>query len=71
MLVWIALKPPSEFRRHQKVDNPLYLLGFLSQWKRYLDQIPTGKAASEYKGAPLDPTVFEKVSRFLIAMDMN
>ena len=52
----------SEFRRHQKIDNNLYLLGFLSQWKRYLDEIPTGKSAMEYRGKALDPTVFEKMT---------
>ncbi|TFK22752.1 ACN9-domain-containing protein [Coprinopsis marcescibilis] len=52
----------SEFRRHQKVTNPAYLLGFLSQWKVYLDQIPVGPKAAEYRGKPLDPTVFEKMT---------
>ncbi|KAI0316737.1 hypothetical protein OF83DRAFT_1164226 [Amylostereum chailletii] len=52
----------AEFRRHQKVDNPVYIIGFLSQWKHYLDQIPAGLAAENFKGKPLDPTVFEKLS---------
>ncbi len=26
-----------EFRRHQNIDNPLQIVGFLGQWKQYLD----------------------------------
>ena len=51
-----------EFRRHKEVDNPAYLIGFLSQWKFYLDQIPAGPEAQQFKGRKMDPTVFEKVS---------
>ncbi|EIM19194.1 acetate non-utilizing protein, partial [Wallemia mellicola CBS 633.66] len=28
-----------EFRRHQNIDNPLQIIGFLSSWKIYLDQM--------------------------------
>lgn len=52
----------SEFRRHKEVDNPAYLIGFLSQWKSYLDQIPAGPEAQQFKGRKMDPTVFEKLS---------
>lgn len=52
----------SEFRRHKEVDNPAYLIGFLSQWKFYLDQIPAGPEAQQFKGRKMDPTVFEKLS---------
>jgi hypothetical protein len=37
-------------------------MGFLTQWKMYLDQLPAGPGAHAYKGKRLDPTVFEKVS---------
>ena len=53
--------PRIEFRRHKEVDNPAYLIGFLSQWKSYLDQIPAGPEAQQFKGRKMDPTVFEKV----------
>ena len=43
------------------MDNPAYLIGFLSQWKFYLDQIPAGPEAQQFKGRKMDPTVFEKV----------
>ncbi|KAA1467131.1 ACN9-domain-containing protein [Dentipellis sp. KUC8613] len=52
----------AEFRRHKKVDNPLYIIGFLSQWKFYLDQIPKGPEAARFEGRKLDPMVFEKMS---------
>jgi len=51
----------SEFRRHQKIDNPLHIMGFLSQWKMYLDELPSGPH-QEFKGRKLDPTVLEKMS---------
>jgi hypothetical protein len=49
-----------EFRRHRSTDNPAYIIGFLSQWKLYLDQLPASPTA-EFRGAKMDPTVFEKV----------
>ncbi|PPQ63572.1 hypothetical protein CVT24_004869 [Panaeolus cyanescens] len=52
----------SEFRRHKEVTNPAHIIGFLSQWKMYLDQIPEGPNASNFAGKRLDPTVFEKLS---------
>ncbi|KAH9481808.1 Succinate dehydrogenase assembly factor 3, mitochondrial [Psilocybe cubensis] len=51
----------SEFRRHKEVTNPVHIMGFLSQWKMYLDELPT-KPNEDYKGKRLDPTVFEKMS---------
>jgi Isd11-like NADH dehydrogenase complex accessory subunit len=50
-----------EFRRHKDVTNPGYIIGFLSQWKVYLDQIPVGPEVQRFRGKKLDPTVFEKV----------
>ncbi|PAV16688.1 ACN9-domain-containing [Pyrrhoderma noxium] len=53
----------AEFRRHQKINNPKHVIGFLSQWKMYLDAIPKNKdVASQWTGRKLDPTVFEKMS---------
>ena len=52
-----------EFRRHQKIDNPLHIIGFLSQWKMYLDGMPQGQSAKEFKGKKLDSTVYEKVRK--------
>ncbi|RDB26363.1 Succinate dehydrogenase assembly factor 3, mitochondrial [Hypsizygus marmoreus] len=52
----------AEFRRHKEVTNPVHIIGFLSQWKMYLDQLPKGADAKSFSGKRLDPTVFEKMS---------
>ena len=58
----LTRRPASlEFRRHKEVTNPGYIIGFLSQWKVYLDQIPVGPGTQHYRGKKLDPTIFEKV----------
>lgn len=51
----------AEFRRHQNTTNPLHIIGFLSQWKIYLEQLPTSKDGGKFKGKKLDTAVFEKV----------
>jgi hypothetical protein len=52
----------AEFRRHRDVTNPGHIIGFLSQWKVYLDQLPVGPEAQQFRGKKLDPTTFEKLS---------
>ncbi|KAI0295901.1 ACN9-domain-containing protein [Multifurca ochricompacta] len=52
----------AEFRRHKDVTNPGHIIGFLSQWNVYLDQIPSGAEAQHFRGKKLDPTIFEKLS---------
>jgi len=52
----------SEFRRHREATNHAHIIGFLSQWKMYLDQIPSGDHAPNFSGKRLDPTIFEKMS---------
>ncbi|KAN0138781.1 hypothetical protein V8E53_003169 [Lactarius tabidus] len=52
----------AEFRRHRDVTNPGHIIGFLSQWKVYLDQLPVGPEAQHFRGKKLDPTAFEKLS---------
>lgn len=50
-----------EFKLHQNIDNPVHIIGFLSQWKLYLDQLPAGPEGQSFAGVKMDPTVFEKV----------
>ncbi|PWY99062.1 acetate non-utilizing protein 9, mitochondrial [Testicularia cyperi] len=52
-----------EFRRHQSIDNPLQIIGFLSSWKMYLDQLEVtqGKPGG-FRGQRLDPQLLEKMS---------
>lgn len=61
----------SEFRLTRTTDNPLHIIGFLSQWKIYLDEIesslirPDGRKqgqAVEWRGKKLDTGAFEKLS---------
>ncbi|KAI5956737.1 hypothetical protein KGF54_000354 [Candida jiufengensis] len=32
-----------EFKDHKKIDNPLHIVGFLTEWQDYLKQIDGGK----------------------------
>ncbi|KDQ57230.1 hypothetical protein JAAARDRAFT_58694 [Jaapia argillacea MUCL 33604] len=52
----------AEFRRHKTVENPVYIIGFLSEWKVYLDGLPSGTDAQKFSGKKLDTRVFEKMS---------
>ncbi|KAF8526205.1 hypothetical protein BU17DRAFT_82971 [Hysterangium stoloniferum] len=51
-----------EFRRHKDTNNPLHIIGFLSQWKMYLEALPTSKGSGTFTGKKLDTAVFEKMS---------
>ncbi|KAI0694642.1 ACN9-domain-containing protein [Cerioporus squamosus] len=53
----------AEFRRHKETTNKVHIIGFLSQWKLYLDQLPAGPDGGKaFRGIPLDPTTLEKMS---------
>lgn len=61
----------SEFRRTRSTDNPLHVVGFLSEWKKYLDfherQIAAveGEDGAEQRmreGQKLQTQLFEKLS---------
>ncbi|KAF7305671.1 hypothetical protein HMN09_00820800 [Mycena chlorophos] len=52
-----------EFHRHQAVTNPVHVMGFLAQWKMYLDTLPRGEGSRDWRGQKLDATVFEKMSK--------
>ncbi|KAL7417815.1 hypothetical protein BDY24DRAFT_373014 [Mrakia frigida] len=53
-----------EFRRHKTADNPLHIIGFLSQWKHYLDSMEKGELD---KGRMLDMDKLEKMSNEQVA----
>nr|GAT44820.1 predicted protein [Mycena chlorophos] len=53
----------AEFHRHQAVTNPVHVMGFLAQWKMYLDTLPRGEGSRDWRGQKLDATVFEKMSK--------
>lgn len=46
-------------------------MGFLTQWKMYLDQLPAGSEGHAYKGQRLNPTVFEKVRVQVLGARIN
>jgi len=52
----------AEFRRHKEITNKVHIFGFLTQWKLYLDGLPSGKDAERFSGKKLDHTVLEKMS---------
>ncbi|KAK0555600.1 hypothetical protein OC861_000172 [Tilletia horrida] len=52
-----------EFRRHRKADNPLHIIGFLSQWKLYLDALEVDRGLGmKSDGRRLDAELLEKLS---------
>ncbi|UZJ56416.1 hypothetical protein CBS101457_005736 [Exobasidium rhododendri] len=50
-----------EFRKHREVENPLQIVGFLTQWKVYLDGLEKQMGLA-YRGQQLDVQQFEKLS---------
>jgi len=52
----------SEFRRHKDASNPVHVMGFLSQWKMYLDELPRNPNTDSFAGKRLEPVLFEKMS---------
>lgn len=52
-----------EFRRHKGIDNPLQIIGFLSSWKMYLDQLEVQQGQpGGFRGHRLDPQLLDKMS---------
>ncbi|ORY83003.1 hypothetical protein BCR35DRAFT_303676 [Leucosporidium creatinivorum] len=63
----------AEFRRTRTTDNPLHIVGFLSEWKKYLDfheaqvaeeagEIEGGAGQRRREGQKLQEELFEKLS---------
>ncbi|GAA5938054.1 Sdh7p [Sporobolomyces koalae] len=58
----------AEFRRTKSTDNPLHIVGFLSEWKKYLDfhesQLEPSQQSpvSSLPGQSLDPSILESLS---------
>ncbi|GAM83192.1 hypothetical protein ANO11243_011780 [Dothideomycetidae sp. 11243] len=48
----------SEFRAHQKIDNPAHIIGFLSEWQTYAQQIE----GDTWRGEVMDRTKIDKMS---------
>ncbi|KIJ50903.1 hypothetical protein M422DRAFT_776841 [Sphaerobolus stellatus SS14] len=52
----------AEFRRHRDITNPIHIIGFLSEWKVYLEALPASPDGGSFRGKKLDPQLFEKMS---------
>ena len=48
----------AEFRRHRDIENPLQIIGFLTEWQLYTQKLE----GDEWKGEQLDRSVVEKMS---------
>lgn len=56
-----------EFRRTKTTDNPIHIIGFLSQWKLYLDEVEAETAKANgtedvWRGRRMSEETFEKLS---------
>lgn len=48
----------AEFRRHRDVDNPVHIVGFLSEWQGYAQQIE----GDSWRGEKMDKSKIDKMS---------
>lgn len=48
----------AEFRRHKDIENPLHIVGFLTQWQQYGQQIE----GDDWRGQKLDMDLLDKMS---------
>jgi hypothetical protein len=48
----------AEFRRHKDIDNPLHIVGFLTQWQQYGQMLE----GDDWKGQKLDQDLLDKMS---------
>lgn len=48
----------AEFRRHRDIENPLHIVGFLTEWQQYGQQLE----GDAWKDGRIDPEVLDKMS---------
>ncbi|EED23479.1 ACN9 family domain containing protein, putative [Talaromyces stipitatus ATCC 10500] len=48
----------SEFRAHRNVDNPIHIVGFLTEWQLYAQQLE----GDSWQGGKLDKAKLDKMS---------
>ncbi|KAF2207400.1 hypothetical protein CERZMDRAFT_11607, partial [Cercospora zeae-maydis SCOH1-5] len=53
----------AEFRAHQKIDNPVHIVGFLTEWQSYAQQIE----GEQWRGERMERGKVEKMSDEQIA----
>jgi hypothetical protein len=47
-----------EFRDHRKVENPIHIIGFLSEWQLYAQKLE----GDEWRGKKLEKERFDRMS---------
>lgn len=48
----------SEFRAHRSTENPVHIIGFLSEWQNYAQQIE----GEDWRGEKMDKSKIDKMS---------
>ena len=48
----------AEFRRHRDVENPLHIVGFLTEWQQYGQQLE----GDDWKGQKIDTALLDKMN---------
>ncbi|ORY12695.1 hypothetical protein BCR34DRAFT_600388 [Clohesyomyces aquaticus] len=48
----------AEFRNHKDIDNPVHIIGFLTEWQFYCQMVE----GDSWKGAQIDKTKIDKMS---------
>lgn len=48
----------AEFRRHRDIENPLHIVGFLTEWQQYGQQLE----GDDWKGQKIDTSLLDKLS---------
>ncbi|KAH8815138.1 hypothetical protein F5884DRAFT_165535 [Xylogone sp. PMI_703] len=48
----------SEFRLHRSVENPVHIIGFLTEWQMYAQKLE----GDSWRGEKMDPSKIEKMS---------
>ena len=48
----------AEFRQHRNIENPLHIVGFLTEWQQYGQQLE----GDDWKGQKIDPGLLDKLS---------
>ena len=48
----------AEFRRHRDIENPLHIVGFLTEWQQYGQQLE----GEDWKERKIDPALLDRLS---------
>ncbi|KAJ3359283.1 acetate non-utilizing protein 9 [Allomyces javanicus] len=51
-----------EFRRHQHVDNAVFISQFYEQWRFYAEEMERQHKSGAVQGRALDPTVLDQMN---------